>query len=380
MIKLMHLITGLTAGGAQTMLQRLLSRMDRQAFKSEVVSLMEKGPTGTKIQALGVPVRALGMRRGVPNPLGVLRLARWLRQSPPDVIQTWMYHADLVGSLAGKLAGGIPVVWGIRHANLDPQWNKRSTLWTAKACAHLSHYLPERIVCCSEASRRVHQALGYATDRMVVIPNGFDLDTFVPDPEARRSVRQELGLSEEVPVIGLAGRFHPLKDFHSFVWAAGLLHAQVPEVHFFICGEGVSLDNPELAGWISEAGIGERCHLLGPREDMPRFYAALDIAVSSSYGEGFPNAIGEAMACGVPCVVTEVGDSGWIVAHTGRVLPPRSPQALAQACRELIGLGPEGRRRLGLEARRRIQEHFSLSKIVPRYEALYRAIAKRSQP
>lgn len=372
--KILHIITDLNTGGAEMMLYKLLSGMDREAVEVEVISLLDIGSIGRKIQGLGVQVRALGMRRGGPDPLGILRLARRLRKDPPCCIQTWMYHSDLIGGLAAKLAGGIPVIWGIRHSNLDPQSTKRTTLWTAKACARLSRWLPVKIVCCSEASLQAHTELGYTEDRMVVIPNGFDLAAFRPDPKARLAVRRELGIPAEAQLIGLVGRFHPQKDHHNFICAAGYLHACLPDVHFLLCGDGVAWENPDLAEWIKEAGLISWFHLLGRREDIPHLSASLDIATSSSTSEGFPNVIGEAMACGVPCVVTDVGDSALIVGETGRVVPPGNPRALAEGWRELLEIVPEGRNQLGVAARRRIEGQYNLSSIVDRYLGLYEEV------
>jgi glycosyltransferase involved in cell wall biosynthesis len=379
-LKIAHIITGLNTGGAEIMLYKLLSGLDREAFEPRVVSLTDIGPVGEKIKLLGVPVRALGMRRGVPDPRGVWRLVQQLKAERPHLVQTWMYHADLLGGLAARLGSGIPVVWNIRHSNLDPVGNKRTTIWTAKVCARLSHCLPARIVCCSEASRRVHTALGYAGDKMMVIPNGFDLAAFKPDAKARTAVREELGISQEALLIGLVGRFDPQKDHRNFVEAAARLRTDCPQVHFLLCGDGVNWNNAELTGWIGEAGLRQQFHLLGRREDMPRLTAALDISsTSSSYGEGFPNVIGEAMACGVACAITDVGDSAFIVGETGLVVPPRDPEALAHAWKKLIEMGPEGRQKLGETARKRILENFSLPDIVARYEALYKEVVRRKQ-
>lgn len=375
-MRLMHIITGLNTGGAEMMLYKLLSAIDREVFEAEVVSLMDIGPVGQKIRALGVPVRALGMSRGRPSLLALYGLARHIRQRSPRVIQTWMYHADLAGGIAARLAGRYPVVWGIRRSNLEPGVNRPGTIWTARACARISRRVPERIVCCSEASRREHTGMGYDPGRMVVIPNGFDNTNFHPDPGARLSVRRELGIPGEALLIGLVGRFYPQKDHGNFIRAAALLNADFPEVHFLLCGDGVTRDNKELAHRVEDAGIAGRCHLLGRREDMPRLTAALDIASSSSYSEGFPNVIGEAMACGVPCAVTDAGDSALIVGDTGLVVPPRRPEALAGAWRRLIGLGPEGREQLGLAARRRVGDYFSLPAVVKRYENLYLEVAR----
>jgi glycosyltransferase involved in cell wall biosynthesis len=284
-----------------------------------------------------------------------------------------MYHANLIGGIAARLAGHLPVVWGIHHANLDPRQNKRHTIWTAQVCARLSHTIPKGIVCCSETSRQVHAGLGYAPRKMVVIPNGFDLSQFRPHAQARTSLRRELGIPEEAPLIGVAARFHALKGHRNFVEAAALLHAVCPDVHFVLCGRDVDRKNAELTGWIHQAGagLGDVCHLLGVREDMPRFFAAIDIATSPSVSEAFPIAIGEAMACGTPCVVTNVGDSAALVGDTGRVVPAGNPNALAEAWRELLTSGPAVREQLGALARTRVEQHFSLGSVVERYQETY---------
>jgi glycosyltransferase involved in cell wall biosynthesis len=378
-VKVTHVITGLDTGGAETMLYRLLLHTDRAAYESEVISMTDIGAVGEKIRALGVPIRALGMRRGVPNPLGVLRLARWLSQYSPDVLQSWMYQADLVSGLAARLAGGMPVAWGIHNAYLEPRSVKRIKLWTVRACIWSSGWLPSRIVCCSEASREVHAQLGYPQKKMMVVPNGSDLAAFRPDPEARRSVCEELGLRVETPLIGLVARFDLPKDHRTFVQAAGLLHTRVPEAHFILCGDSITRENPQLTEWIDAARVRSRCHLLGRRLDMPRLSAALDVATSSSsFSEAWPLAVGEAMACGVPCAVTDVGDSSVIVGDTGRVVPPKNPQALADAWHGLLTLGPDERTRLGQAARRRMEEHFDLLGAVAKYEKLYEELALRS--
>jgi glycosyltransferase involved in cell wall biosynthesis len=371
MIKVTHVISNLDGGGAETMLYRLLCRMNPACFENEVISLTDLGTLTAKIRLAGVPVRALGMKRGVPNPFSLARLHQWIRASKPQIVQTWMYHANLIGGLAARLAGEIPVVWGVHQANLDPQLNKLLTVWTAKGCARMSRWLPSYILFVSQASLLLHTKVGYAARRMEVIPNGFDLHEFSPDSTARLSLRRELGIAEDGLVIGMAAHFRPEKDHHNFVQAAGRVHAVNPEVHFVLCGLGVTSDNQQLVKWIADAGIQSRCHLLGERRDIPRLFSAIDIATSSSLSEAFPLSVGEAMACGTPCVVTNVGDSALIVGATGRVVAPGNPDALAEAWRELIESGPEMRRYLGMAARGRVQQHFALSATVERYQAIY---------
>jgi glycosyltransferase involved in cell wall biosynthesis len=375
MIKVLHIITDLSAGGAETMLYRLLSKMDTERFENEVISLTSLGDIADKIGSNGVPVRALGMEMGVPNPMPVARLFRWIRRSKPQIVQTWMYHANLTGGLTARLATDIPVVWAIHHANLDPHGNKRLTIWIARVCASMSKWLPRCIVFCSQAALLSHVKLGYAAQRMVVIPNGLDLHEFKPDPSAGIAMREKLGIGAESIVIGTAARFHVLKDYRNLVEAAARLRANFPDVHFVMCGFGVTPDNQELVQWIAEAGLQTHCHLLGEQRNIARLFAASDIATSSSLSEAFPLSVGEAMACGTPCVVTDVGDSALIVGNTGRVVKPRDPDALTAAWRELIEAGPSVRRHLGMTARLRVEQHFSLPMAVERYQAIYAQLA-----
>src|SRR5712691_665604 len=376
MIKVMHVITTLGPAGAETMLSRVASGMDGARFENEVVSLTGILDLAERMQGKGVRVRTLDMKTSVPNPLLVMRLAQWIRESKPDVIHTWMYHANLVGALAARLACDVPVVWGIHHNALDPRVDKRRTMLVNRVCAFLSRKLPARIVCCSEASLRIHKKLSYADEKLEVIPNGFDLEQVKPDPAARVSIRAELGIPAGTLLIGIAARFHPQKDHLNFVRAAARLHRQMPGIHFLLCGLDITWQNSRLAGWIEAAGIRDCCHLLGVRRDMSRLFAGMDIATTASLsGEAFPLVIGEAMACGTPCVVTDVGDSALIVEETGIVVAPGDPDALAEAWRNLIEAGPRVRRRLGIAARRRVQQHFALSAVVERYQAIYTQLA-----
>lgn len=374
-MKIVHVITSLDTGGAQVMLQQLLASMDRSRFEPTVIALTSVGPVGDRLRAMGIPTSALGMRRGVATPHMVGKLAWQLRNERPDLVQTWMHHSDLIGGMAARLAGNIPVVWGIHHTTFDPALLKRRTRLTLATCARLSSWVPARIVCCAETSRTVHAARGYDTSKMLVIPNGFDVERFQPDPAAHESVRAELGLAAETPLIGLVARFDPQKDQRNFVQAAGLLAAMRSEVHFLLCGDEIDWHNPALTEWIARAGMQQRCHLLGRRTDTPRIQAALDIGTIASYwGEAFPLVIGEAMASGVPCVVTDIGDSARLVGDTGLVVPPRDAPALAAAWQRILSLSPAERDQRGRAARQRIIEHFNLPDIADRYEQVYQEV------
>jgi glycosyltransferase involved in cell wall biosynthesis len=278
------------------------------------------------------------------------------------------------------MASRAPVVWGVHHSDHVAGVTKRSTLLTVSACACLSHHLPARVVCCSEHGRRLYEKAGFAASKLAVIPNGFDVETFRPDPEARASVRSELGLGPGTPMIGLVARYDPLKDHATFLRAAARLGRARPDVHFLLCGAKVDRTNAELAGLAESLGIAGRCHLLGPRQDVPRIFAALDVAASSSISEAFPLALGEAMACGVPCVATDVGDCALMIGPTGRVVPPGEPAALAAALADVLGMSPESRRALGAAARRGVVERFELGAVTRQYEDLYQRLASCAAP
>jgi glycosyltransferase involved in cell wall biosynthesis len=378
-IKVTHIITGLECGGAEMMLYKLLHRLEGE-IAAEVISLTDDGSLGPSIRQLGVPVNVLGMRRGLPNPWAVGKLAQHLRRSRPNVVQTWMYHADLLGGLATKLGGAVPLAWGIRQSNLDPVHSKRLTRLTVRLCARLSDGLPQRIVCCSKEAARIHVEMGYAKEKITIIPNGFDLEAFRPDPGARTTLRRELGLAEEAPLIGMVARFDAQKDHQTFIGAAALVLRRRPDVKFVFVGDGATDSNVTLLGWLRAAGVADRFLLLGRREDVTAVLNALDIAsLSSAFGEGFPNVVGEAMACGVPCVVTDVGDSAWLVGGAGRVVPARNPEALARAWLDLLESDSSERRAIGAIGRARVSEQFEIGIIAHRYRDLWLEMSVAAQ-
>jgi glycosyltransferase involved in cell wall biosynthesis len=365
-MRIVHVISGLETGGAETMLAKLLAET-RGKVEYRVVSLTRDGPVGERIRGLGIGTAALGMKRGLPDPRGIMWLAREIRTFAPDLVQTWMHHADLVGGLAARLSGR-PVVWGIRNAGTlaaaRPRWTTRVAM---QICARLSHRLPARIISCGEKARDIHLAAGYDKAKMVVIPNGFDLSSFAPRPAARLELRRELGVPEDAHLVGMVSRDHPAKDVRNFVRAAGLASRREPSSYFLLCGDGLTPDNGRLGTWLAEEGILPRTRLLGHRSDVPRVLAALDLFTLSSRSEGFPNAIGEAMACGIPCATTDAGDSREIIGDTGTVVPIEDAEALATAWLTLLALGRERRQALGTAARTRIEARFSMQAVARDY-------------
>lgn len=377
-MRVTHVITGLEVGGAELMLLRLVTACDRTRFAHDVVSLTSRGPVAPMLEAQGVPVRALGMRRGGFDAGAPFRLARHLRLSGSDLVQSWMYHADLVAGLAGRLAGGVPTVWGLTTSNLEAGESSSMTRFARWLCIRLAGRLPRAIVSCAEASRQVHVALGYPAERIQVIPNGVDTAVFKPDPEARAALGEKLKLAPDTTIIGTVGRWDAQKDYGTLIAAAGQLCRQgsAADSHFVLCGQGLERRNEVLAGWIDAAGLAERISLLGPRQDVAQLVPGFDVmTLSSAYGEACPLAVLEAMACAVPCVVTDVGDSASLVGDTGRVVAPREAATLAAAWAALIEAGPEARRTLGAKARQRILENYRIEDIAARYAGLYQELA-----
>lgn len=377
-VKVLHIINDLSIGGAEMMLSKLLSGMSKDRFSPAVITLVDRGKLRARIEALGVPVYTARMNPEMPTPAAVWRLLRLVRAFQPDLIQGWMSHGNLVAQMVQTLvARRAFVLWNIRQTLYSFEYEKRGTALAIKLCARLSKR-PARILYNSRTSSAQHGAIGYRTEKTQIIPNGFDTDLFAPSKEARASVRSELGVAENTFLIGLIGRFHPMKGHAHFLRAAKRLRERYPDVQFVLAGKGVSWNNQFLCEMVEALGLVERVHLLGERQDMPRITASLDIASSSSsYGEGFPNVIGEAMASAVPCVVTDVSDLPWVVGETGRVVPPRDPTALAAAWADLIELGADGRAELGRAARARVIQYFPLRLVVAQYEDLYESVIAR---
>ena len=353
------------------MLFKLLSA-SRDSLQSLVVSLKDQGTIGPSITNLGVPVECLHLRPSLPNPARFLSLVSLMREFRPQLVQGWMPHGNLAASLA-QVASRIdaPVIWNVRMSLDAVDGEKTSTLGLIRLGALFSRH-PTKIIYNSFTGAKQHESHGYRATQSVVISNGFDCDLFRPDENAHNRVCQQLGLESKAALIGLVARFHPSKDHFGFLRAASLVSATHPESRFLLVGKGLAETERELATLISQLHLTGRVFLLGERTDTPQLTAGLDIACSSSAYEGFSNSIGEAMACGVPCVVTDVGDSAHLVVDTGLIVPARNPEALAHAIGQLIDAGPAKRKELGTTARRRIESEFSLPEIARRYEDLYR--------
>lgn len=365
-------ITNLDTGGAEKMLYKLLKHLDRKQFNPIVISLMGLGDIGQQIQNLDIPVHTLNIRRGsIPKFGAIFKLISIFQASKIEMVHTWMYHADFLGGVAAKFAGVKTVIWGIRHSNLSSKLNKPSTLFVVRICALISKWIPDGILSCSNRALSVHANVGYDKEKMMVIPNGFDLGSFFPDPLAKKSVCAEIGVKPNVKFVGLIGRYDPQKNHLGFIRAAEIVKKLMPNVHFIMAGSGVSEENKVLMSAIDKSGLGSCFHLLGYRNDVRRLMCSFDVLASSSDGEAFPNILGEAMACGVPCVVTDVGDSGEIVGSIGNVVPPGDMELFAEKIVHMLTLLPEQVIMLSQSSRKRVAENYEINHVVRRYEKYY---------
>jgi glycosyltransferase involved in cell wall biosynthesis len=371
-LNVLHVITGLTDGGAENTLYRLCHNDHLNVHR--VVSLTDAGQYGPRLDAAGIEVVYLHMPPGRVTLGGLWRLWRTIRAFRPDVVQTWMYHADLLGGVMAKLAGVKAICWGIRHSDLVPGITKRSTIWVAKACGVLSSVVPSRIVSCSKNAVEVHRKLRYAAMKFVVVPNGYNLSLLTPDAEARARVRVEWGIDDDMPLFGMVARFDPQKDHANLIAALAQLKGLGWDFRCALIGVGLDADNVELTRLLEEHSVHDRVILVGRRNDIPAVMNALDVHVlSSRFGEGFPNVLSEAMACGTPCVSTDVGDAAFIVGDTGWIAPPGDPRALADHLALALG---EHEDALAWQARKqrahqRVVDSFSVQRMVDGFSAAW---------
>ena len=372
MTRVLHVITGLETGGAETSLVRLVAATSAHVAHT-VLSLTGRGTQAGRLEDLGATVHALDWRRSLPGPASMRALLLRARASRPDVVHGWMYHGNLAASSAAWACARHPtVVWGVRHA-LDAWSTESPRLRRIIRLSALSSRSAHHVVYNSARACGQHEAMGFRADRSVVIPNGFDLTRFAPDQSARARLRRELRLTPETPLVGLVARVDPLKDHATFLSAAAIVAAQRPDVHYVLAGRGTDTPGTPLQQQIERSGLAGRVHCLGERRDVPELFASFDIAALTSLSEGFPNSVGEAMACGTPCVATNVGDVAEIIGDAGIVVPPSDPSVTAAAWCSLLARTPTERTTLGASARTHIGRHFAMSAVASRYLQLYGA-------
>jgi glycosyltransferase involved in cell wall biosynthesis len=361
--RVLHLIHGLEKGGAEAMLFKLLPRLQEMGIENSVVSLTDEGFFGPRLKEMGISVTPLGGS-------GLGKWTRWqktLRKFEPNILQTWSYQADLVGTLKSSPA---KLIWNIRCSDAESKAGYWKTRLISRTLARLSR-VPEAVICNSESGRRHHERIGYRPKRWQVLPNGFDTKKFSFSEEARKQVRKELSLAPDASVIGIVARYDSIKDYPTFIKAGGELLKRIPNAQFVLVGRDVTLENPALKKLCEETSHPKQFHLLGERTDVAEILSALDIFSLTSISEGFPNVLGEAMAANLPCVVTDCGDVRLILGDTGCVVPIGDIQKLAGEWEKLLKLPADKRRSLGQRARDRVKDELAIERVASRYAAFY---------
>jgi glycosyltransferase involved in cell wall biosynthesis len=376
-MRVVHCITGLQGDGAQRMLLRLAEGLQGRGIESVVLSMSPREPLADIFEARGIRVFSLNVSPSVQGVLVVPQVRRLINDLAPDVLQGWMYHANLMITLMRPfLRRTIPVVWNIRRGTDDVHERKFLTRLVIRANAWFSSRA-DRIVYCTPESKVQHEALGFSRENGIVIGNGFNVDQFARSREARRRTRERYGVAESDILIGNVGRDDSAKGRPYLFGAFAELLKCVPNARLMLVGRGMSEANPDIRRLLVSCGIASRVVLVGEYSPVSDIYSAIDILCSSSVAEGFPNVIGEAMCCEVPCVASDVGNAGSLLDGVGVVVSPRSATQLAQALVSLCREGRESWRDRGVRSRSRISHMYSLECSVDRYASLYREVTSR---
>lgn len=368
-MRVVHIITSTDVGGAQIMLSRYLRALGPSRKSHSVLALMAQGPISKEILDAGIPVHHFGLSPGAKSWRAMLDLRNKLATESPDVIFGWMYHGCLA-ALVGRVGlRNTALVWGIHHSLADIKAEKASTRMVIRMMATLSHRV-DGISYCSSASRTQHEANGYARDRARIIPNAVNATDFRPDHGARARLAKLCGISKCSQIIGTVARNHPMKDHVAMVRAIARLLADGRDVHGVLMGTGQT--NGPAQAEATVLGITNNISCLETRADVAALVPAFDaFLLSSAWGEAFPLAVAEAMAAGVPCIVTDVGDCAELVGPTGAVVPPRDLAAMARALSDILDLTPSERTAIGLAGRARVAERFSFDPYISAHETFY---------
>jgi glycosyltransferase involved in cell wall biosynthesis len=375
-VKVLHIITGLETGGAEMMLYKLLAANNNSSQKFEVLSLMELGRIGRQIELLNVPLYTLSLNRQRPFSFrACLKCIHLVNKIRPDVIQGWMYHGNIVSTFVSFVLRlrfyKVKTIWNIRHSLYEINREKFLTRLLIRVSKYFSIF-PNVIIYNSIVSSKQHEKLGFFSKNNNVIPNGFDIKLFHPSKSTYAEFRNQLKVSADTLLIGNFARYHPMKDHRTLFLAVREVVKLNKNICFVLAGSNITIDNIELINLIEDLKISQNVKLLGECSNMHEIFPALDLLVTSSaWGEGFPNVIGEALACGVPCVVTDVGDSALVVDRFGKVVNHGDYKSLSNEIINMLQLLPNEIEILGKEARKFIRSKYSIDTILDLYIKIY---------
>lgn len=369
MKKIVHVIIGLNVGGAELMLKRLvLYSQHKGQFHHEVISLTHLGIVGEELTQKGIPVYVVGMTSILSLPKTYFKLRKLLSELKPDVVQTWMYHADFLGGLAAKSLAIKKIIWGIRTTDVT-QGGSKLTVALRAICAKLSYSIPTDIVCAAHVSKDVHIKVGYDASKMYVIANGFELDKLVATEEDRNNIRQEFNISKDAIVIGSVGRFNIVKNQKFIIEVAAQMVKSYPDLIFMLVGRDNTSDNTKLMSWLIDNNLINNFRLLGQRDDIPHCLKAMDVFCLHSKTEGFPNVLGEAMSMKRLCLSLDIGDSS-IILDNKRFIAFNKDD-MVNKLHDLINLSQDKKNFYLEKNYLRIKENYSIFEVVNRFENIY---------
>ena len=372
-MKIIHVISSLDRGGAERVLFNIC--VTDKHNEHIVISLTSLGHYGQLLKKKNFTVYVCNMRSKIYMFLSFLNLIRILKKQKPDLVQTWLYHGDFFGGIAAKIAGIRKIVWNIRNTSFNLKKNKWTTITIVKILAKLSWWVPQLIIVCAKSTIASHALLGYNHKKMCLIHNGYDLSFFKKKKNKTFFMHELFNINPRIPLIGTVARFNFQKDHENLFKALELLRKKNVEFYCILVGHGMDKTNIKLVSLIKKYQLTDSVKLLGLRDDIPNIMSEIDMHVLSSSSEGFPNVVAEAMACGTPCIVTDVGEAAFIVGNTGWVVPSKKPELLSHSINDaILELGTNKWKLRINQAKSRIKENFNINNIVKSYRKVWNEI------
>jgi glycosyltransferase involved in cell wall biosynthesis len=373
-VKIIHIITGLGDGGAEHILYKIC-RYDH-LNEHIVISLKRFGKYFKLLNKLDVKVYSLNIN--IFSIFQFFKLIKILRLLKPDLVQTWLVHGDFVGSIAAKLAGIQNIVWNVRYSNLERKNTKFTTFVLVKILAKLSHIIPKSVIVVSKSTKFFCINFGYNKKKLCLISNGYDLNILKPLSNQKLYFQKKLKIKKNVPIIGLVARYHPVKDHFNLLQALSIMKSKNINFYCVLVGSNINNSNVKLISEIKRLKLSNFIKLIETNNNIVQVMNGLNIKILCSKREGFPNVVAEAMACGTPCIVTDVGDAALIVGKTGWIIPPNNPIKLAEAINKAINemITKNWSKRCN-QSRIRIEKKFDISKMIASYNKEWIKVYKK---
>jgi len=373
-MRILHIITSLGDGGAELTLYKIC-KYDKKN-KHIVISLKDKGKYFSLLNKLDIEVYNLNIN--IFSLYKFFFLIKIIRSLKPNIVQTWLVHADFLGGIASRLAGIKNIIWNIRYSNIEIGKSKLSTIFIIIVLSKLSYIIPQSIIIVSKKAKEIYEKKGYDKKKFKFIPNGYDLSILKINRIQKINFRKKINIKKKIPLIGTVARYDPQKDHLNLLNALSLIRSKNIDFSCILIGSNVDQKNIDLVSQIKKLKLSNFVRLLGRSQNISKVMNGLDLHIlSSSYGEGFPNVIAESMACGTPCIATNVGDAAFIVGQSGWIVPPNDPIKLSKAIEiALKELGTIKWKKRCIISRLSIKEKFSLNKMLKSYNKVWIKVNK----